>query len=70
MSYALPEDTSAPTHIPGAVERVVEPAVGDVNEVVLDAFPLGQRHRVHVVRRAEFLRPRLLARVGVDSDDT
>ena len=52
-----------------AVKRVVEAAVGDFDEVVLDALALGELRRVDEVCRTHLLCPRLLAGIGVDGDD-
>ena len=57
-------------HVTRAVKREIEPTVGDVNEVVLDALALRQRKWVDEVGGTELGRPRLLGRVGVNSNDT
>ena len=63
------ERTTHDVDVTGAVERVVEAAVGDFDEVVLDAGALGELGGVDEFRRAEFARPFLLVGVGVDCDD-
>lgn len=56
-------------HVAGGVEREVEPAVGDLDQVVLDALALGEIFGVHELGRTEFFRPGFLVWVRVDGDD-
>ena len=58
------------TDVTGAVESVVKASVGYFDEVVLDFLALRELGRVNEVGCAKLAGPRLLARVGVDSDDT
>lgn len=57
-------------HIACAVERVVQTAISDLDEMVLDALALGELSRVDELVRAELLRPGFLAWIRVDRDDT
>lgn len=57
------------THVTRAVKGVVQAAVGDFNQVVLNFGALRKLRGVDKVRRAKLPRPGLLVGVRVDSDD-
>lgn len=75
------DDTLAPTlvarlqrgphhaYVPRTVKGVVAPAVRHLDQLVLDARPLGKLRRVDKVRRAKLSGPRLLTRVQIHDDD-
>lgn len=54
--------------VTSAVKGVVETAVGHLDEVILDLL-VANLGRVHEIRRAKLVRPRLLSVVRVDGDD-
>ena len=56
------------TYITSAVESVVQSAIGDLNEIVLDSLPI-QLCRIHEIGSTHSLSPRLFVWVGVDGDD-
>jgi hypothetical protein len=56
-------------YVSGAVKGVVEAAVGDIDQVVLDASAFGELEGVDELGGAKLFRPGLLVRVGVDGDD-
>ena len=58
------------THVSRRVKRKVESTVGEFDEVILNAFAVGQLARVDEIRRAKLARPLLLCRIHVDSDHT
>lgn len=57
------------TYITSAVKSVVETAIGDINQMVLDALAIRESGGVYKFGCAELACPRLLARVRVDRND-
>ena len=56
------------THVACCVERIVESTVRELDEVVLNAFTVGQLARVDEICRAKLARPRLLSGIHVDGN--
>ena len=69
-TYFIHTNGENKTDVTGAVESVVKASVGYFDEVVLDFLALRELGRVNEVGCAKLAGPRLLAGVGVDSDDT
>ena len=56
------------THVSRRVKREIKSTVGEFDEVILNAFAIGQLARVDKIRRAKLARPRFLYRIHVDGD--
>ena len=72
LSPSLVARLERSTHHPdvsSAVESVVTPAIGHLNQVLLNRL-VAQLSRVHKIRRTELARPRLLAIVHIHSNDS
>ena len=72
LAVRFPTLASKPcsTYVSSSVEGIIKAAVGDFDQVVLDALALRKRSGVHKLMRAELACPRLFVRVRVDGDDT
>ena len=56
------------THVSRCVKRKVESTVGEFDEVILNAFAVGQLAWVDEIRRAKLACPLFLCRIHVDGD--
>ncbi len=56
------------THVARRVERKVESAIRELDEVILNAFAVGQPAWVNEIGRAKLARPRLLFAIHVDGN--
>jgi hypothetical protein len=56
------------THVARRVERKVQSTVGELDEVVLNAFAFGHGTRVDEIGRTKLARPRLLSGIDVDGN--
>lgn len=64
-------DASRKTHITRRVERVIQPSVRDIDQMLRDRLPFGEVFWIDEldVLSAELLRPRVFLWVRVDGDD-
>ena len=63
-----PEEHS--TNISGGVKGEIQPSVGDLDEVILDALASWKLGWVHEVRRTELPSPSFLPGISINGDDT
>lgn len=56
-------------HVASSVEGEVQPAIGDLDQVILDALALRESHRVDKVGGTHLSCPRLFAGIRIDGDD-
>ena len=56
-------------YIASSVEGEVQPAISDLDQVILDALALWERRRVDKLGSTHLLCPRFFIGVRIDSDD-
>ena len=57
------------THVSSGIKSEIQPPIGDLDKVILDALASRKLGRIHEVRRTELPRPNFLLWICINSDD-